>query len=60
MVCYNVFGTGTLDKLMKWRDITTSEGHKIGYYVNESISYLILKENRHLETAKPNLKKEQF
>lgn len=59
MVCYNVFGTGTLDKLMKWRDIIT-EGHKIGYYVNESISYSILKENRHLETVKPNLKKEQF
>ena len=53
MVCYNVFGTGTLDKLMKWRDIIT-EVHKIGYYVNESISYSILKENRHLETVKPN------
>ena len=45
-------GTGRLNELKDWWDIMISEGQKIGYYVNESKSWLILKDSSQLETAK--------
>ena len=38
--------------LKKWWDIIISEGQKLGYYVNESKSWLIIKDKTKLETAK--------
>ena len=35
-------GAGRLNELKEWRDIIILEGQKIGYYVNESKSWLIL------------------
>ena len=43
---------GTPNKLKNWWDIIISEGQKIGYYVNESKSWLILKNSSQFETAK--------
>ena len=45
-------GAGTLLSLKKWWDIIISEGQKLGYYVNESKSWLIIKDRTKLETAK--------
>ena len=42
----------TLLSLKKWWDIIISEGQKLGYYVNESKSWLIIKDRIKLETAK--------
>ena len=36
----------------KWWDIIISEGQKLGYYVDESKSWLIIKDRTKLETAK--------
>ena len=45
-------GPGRLNELKDWRDIIISEGQKIGNYVNESKSWLILKDSSQLERAK--------
>ena len=44
-------GAGKLDKLKLWWDEVIEEGTKLGYYVNESKSWLILKNPDDLETA---------
>ena len=36
-------GAGDLHSLKEWRDLVIEQGNKIGYYVNESKSWLILK-----------------
>ena len=43
---------GLFCHLKKWWDIIISEGQKLGYYVNESKSWLIIKDRTKLETAK--------
>ena len=48
----NEFGARTLNKLQDLWDIIISEGQKIGYYVNESKSWLILKDSSQPETSK--------
>ena len=42
-------GAGRLNELKDWWDIIVSEDQKIGYYVNESKSWLILKNSSQLE-----------
>ena len=44
-------GARTLNKLQDLWDIIISEGQKIGYYVNESKSWLILKDSSQPETS---------
>ena len=44
-------GAGTLTNLKKWWDTIVSEGTKVGYYVNEPKSWLILKDANALEQA---------
>ena len=46
------FGAGRVNELKDWWNIIISEGQKIGYYVNESNSWLILKDSSELETVK--------
>ena len=48
----NEFEARTLNKLQDLWDIIISEGQKIGYYVNESKSWLILKDSSQPETSK--------
>ena len=45
-------GAGKITSLRQWWDIITSEGNKCGYYVNESKSWIILKDDLKLEEAK--------
>jgi hypothetical protein len=45
-------GAGKLDKLKLWWDSVIKEGTKLGYYVNESKSWLILKNPNDLDRAK--------
>ena len=45
-------GAGKLVKLKAWWDIITKEGSKYGYFVNESKSWLILKDPGLLQFAK--------
>ena len=45
-------GVGTLLSLKKWWGIIISVGQKLGYYVNKSKSWLIIKDRTKLETAK--------
>ena len=44
-------GAGKLDKLKLWWDKVILEGTKLGYFVNQSKSWLILKDPDELETA---------
>ena len=48
----DITGAGTLLNLRKWWDTIISEGSKIGYYVNESKSWLIIKDENRLKEAK--------
>ena len=48
----DITGAGTLIGLRKWWDNVVNEGNKFGYYVNESKSWLILKDENNVETAK--------
>ena len=45
-------GAGRLAHLLRWWNTIISEGQKIGYNVNESKSWLILKDENELENAK--------
>ena len=45
-------GAGGLHSLKEWWDLAIELGKKIGYYVNESKSWLILKDANNLELAK--------
>ena len=45
-------GAGDLHSLKEWWDLVIEQGNKIGYYVNESKSWLILKDANDLELAK--------
>ena len=45
-------GAGKLDQLKTWWDKVIEEGTKLGYYVNESKSWLILKNPEDMENAK--------
>ena len=45
-------GAGTVNGLLQWWHLVISEGHKYGYHVNESKSWLIAKDDRLLELAK--------
>ena len=45
-------GAGKITPLRQWWDIITTEGNKCGYYVNESKSWITLKDELKLEEAK--------
>ena len=45
-------GAGNLPQLLRWWNNIITEGQKIGYYVNESKSWLILKDEKELDNAK--------
>ena len=44
-------GAGKLEKLKLWWDLVIQEGAKYGYFVNQSKSWLILKNHDQLEAA---------
>ena len=48
----DITGAGSLIELKFWWEKVISEGKKYGYFVNESKSWLILKDNNQLEDAK--------
>jgi hypothetical protein len=48
----DITGAGTIYNLKEWWDTIVVEGQKFGYYVNESKSWLILKDETLLNTAK--------
>ena len=48
----DVTGAGKLRELRYWWDKVIEEGEKIGYYVNESKSWLIIKDPTKLNQAK--------
>ena len=48
----DITGAGNLIELKFWWEKVISEGKKYGYFVNESKSWLILKDNNQLEDAK--------
>jgi len=45
-------GAGKLPRLREWWDLVITEGVKLGYHVNESKSWLILKNPNEMEAAK--------
>ena len=45
-------GAGNLPQVLRWWNNMITEGQKIGYYVNESKSWLILKDEKELDNAK--------
>ena len=45
-------GAGKLPRLREWWDLVIREGVKLGYHVNESKSWLILKDPNQMETAR--------
>ena len=48
----DVTGAGSLKDLRNWWDTIISQGSKIGYYVNETKSWLIIKNELQLDEAK--------
>jgi hypothetical protein len=48
----DVTGAGSLKELRNWWDTIISQGSKIGYFVNETKSWLIIKDESQLEEAK--------
>ena len=48
----DITGAGKLEDLKVWWDSLTGEGAKFGYYVNESKSWLIVKDEQQMNRAK--------
>ena len=51
-VADDVTGAGKIRDLREWWDNVIVEGEKIGYYVNENKSWLILKDTSKLDQVK--------
>ena len=51
----DVTGGGTLNNLKEWWDSMITQGKRFGYYVNQSKSWLILKNGQNLDRAKSDL-----
>ena len=49
-------GAGIVDRLLDWWNMVIAEGSKYGYYVNESKSWLIAKNEEVMELAKEKFK----